>query len=223
VHFDVFLQPRVILKQGSDLAAPVKLDGRQRRKLALRARILEVARELFATRGFRTTTVAEICNSTDIANKTFFNHFPSKQDLLRELAQESLEGLFGLIDQVRAEEPTLRGRLRLLLSRLAERMAEAGPMHRETVTENIHILNESSEKSEHARRLTEAFGAIVRDGLEAGEVTRGHDAQTLTEMILGAYYVLMFNYANLDDFPIRAQAAAVADFLADALARSPEE
>jgi hypothetical protein len=63
----------------------------------------------------------------------------------------------------------------------------------------------------------------VADGLEAGDVTRRHDAETLTEMILGAYYVLMFNYANLDDFPIEKQATAVARFLGDALAPQAEE
>ena len=59
--------------------------------------------------------------------------------------------------------------------------------------------------------------------LAAGDVTRRHDAETLTEMFLGAYYVLMFSFANLDDFPIRKQALAVARFLADALAPPDEE
>ena len=65
-------------------------------------------------------------------------------------------------------------------------------------------------------------GAIVRDGLEAGEVTEEHDPETLTEMILGAYYVLMFNYANLDNYSIQKHAGAVARFLGDALAPPAE-
>jgi hypothetical protein len=96
-------------------------------------------------------------------------------------------------------------------------------MHRELVTELVHAVHESPARSEHARKLHDAFGAIVSDGLAAGDVTRRHGAETLTEMILGAYYVLMFNYANLDDFPIRRQALAAARFLADALTPAPEE
>ena len=57
----------------------------------------------------------------------------------------------------------------------------------------------------------------------AGELTRRHDAETLTQMILGAYYVLMFSFANVDDFPIRRQARAAAEFLADALAPVQQE
>ena len=42
-------------------------------------------------------------------------------------------------------------------------------------------------------------------------------------MILGSYYVLIFNYANLDDFPIRERGQAAARILTDALAPHPEE
>jgi hypothetical protein len=97
-------------------------------------------------------------------------------------------------------------------------------MFREVVTELVHVLHESSgSRTESARRLHDAFAAIVADGLAAGDVTRRHDAETLTDMILGAYYVLTFNYANLDDFPLEEQAIAVARFLGDALASAPEE
>jgi hypothetical protein len=96
-------------------------------------------------------------------------------------------------------------------------------MFREVVTELVHVVHESGSRSEQARGLHDAFGAIVADGLAAGDVTRRHDAETLTEMIMGAYYVLIFNYANLDDFPLADQAAAVARFLGDALAPSSQE
>ena len=42
-------------------------------------------------------------------------------------------------------------------------------------------------------------------------------------MMLGAFYVLMFNWANLEGYPLRRQALAAARFLGDALAPSPSE
>ena len=39
-------------------------------------------------------------------------------------------------------------------------------------------------------------------------------------MLLGAYYALMFNWANLEDYPLRRQARAGARLLADALCTS---
>ncbi|MFP8874097.1 MAG: TetR family transcriptional regulator [Myxococcota bacterium] len=62
---------------------PSDLGRRERRKLETRARIVAAATELFVEKGFPATKVAEICARVDIAHKTFFNYFPSKQHLLR--------------------------------------------------------------------------------------------------------------------------------------------
>jgi AcrR family transcriptional regulator len=202
---------------------PNDLSRRERRKLEVRARILEAAVELFDDRGFSATKVADICERADVAHKTFFNHFGAKQDLLRELAGYWIDQLLVDVETARKRGRSTRERLGHFFAQVADRAEEGGALHREHVTELVHAVHESAAKSEHARKLHDAFGALVRDGLEAGDVTRRHDAETLTEMILGAYYVLVFNFANLDDFPIRQQATAVARFLADALAPAPEE
>lgn len=52
-------------------------------------------------------------------------------------------------------------------------------------------------------------------GRGGGRFPRKHSIQT--ELLLGTYYALMFNWANLEDYPIRRQAQAVARLLGDAL------
>jgi len=203
--------------------AGAEISRRERKKLAVRARIVETAAELFMRDGFTATRVAEICERADVAQKTFFNHFASKQELLRELASYALAELFAVVETARKEERSTRARIGRLFAEVAERAQNAGPMNRELVTELVHAVHGSRQRSEHARRLHDAFGRLVGDGLAAGDVTRRHDPETLTEMILGAYYVLVFNYANIDGFPIERQAAAASRFLADALAPAAEE
>jgi AcrR family transcriptional regulator len=202
---------------------PADLSRRERRKLELRTRMLEAASHLFSEHGFHATKVADICDRADVAHKTFFNHFPSKQHLLREIANHGIDELLVDLEAARKQEQTTPQRLVAFFAVVAERTVEGGPMNRELVTELVHVVHGSPTKSEQARRLHDAFAKIVNDGLAAGDVTRRHDAETLTEMILGAYYVLMLNYANLDDFPIEKQAAAVARFLGDALAPPAED
>lgn len=46
-----------------------------------RERILETATELFANQGFRATGVNEIIEKSGVAKATFYNHFPTKDDL----------------------------------------------------------------------------------------------------------------------------------------------
>ena len=58
-----------------------ELGLRARKKQRTRELIAETARRLFAERGFEAVTVAEIARAAEVAEKTVFNYFPTKEDL----------------------------------------------------------------------------------------------------------------------------------------------
>jgi AcrR family transcriptional regulator len=192
------------------------LSRRERKKLEVRERILESAITLFDEDGFHATTVAEICESADVAHKTFFNYFPSKQHLLRKIAEQALANLLGLIDEIRQEDGTASERLQSFFVRIAEKI-EQGPMHRELLTEMIHVAHESRTDSEQARLLQAAFEGLIRDGRASGDIDTGARVDTQTELVLGAFYALMFNWAHQDGYRLRRQARALAQLVGQAL------
>jgi AcrR family transcriptional regulator len=55
---------------------------RERKKLKMRAAIQEKAMRLFLEKGFQATTIEEIAESVEISPSTFFNYFPSKEDVV---------------------------------------------------------------------------------------------------------------------------------------------
>src|ERR671938_482414 len=71
----------------------------ERKKQATRAHIADTARRLFAERGFDAVTVAEVARAADVAEKTVFNYFPTKEDLfysrMEAFEEELLEAVRG--------------------------------------------------------------------------------------------------------------------------------
>ncbi|MEO3875856.1 TetR family transcriptional regulator [Nonomuraea sp. B12E4] len=55
---------------------------RERKKRQTRQLLIRAAVRLFAEQGYEQTTGAQIAAAADVATKTFFNYFPSKEDVL---------------------------------------------------------------------------------------------------------------------------------------------
>ena len=75
---------------------------RERKKRATHDTIAAAARRLFAERGFEAVTVAEIARAADVAEKTVFNHFATKEHLAFAGREQRLDVLLARI----AERPT---------------------------------------------------------------------------------------------------------------------
>jgi AcrR family transcriptional regulator len=173
--------------------------------------------ERFTARGVESVKVDEICNAADIAQKTFFNHFPTKQHLMREIAEGLLHALLAILEAARREGGTTAQQLERFFAQVASEVERGGPMQRTFVIEVIRLVHDAPPNVEQSRRLYDAFGALLREGVRKGDTTTAYPVPVLSEVVVGTFITLMLNWLGIEGYPFRARATAMARFLGDAL------
>src|SRR5262249_16510569 len=69
--------------------APPTRGKREQNKAQNRAEILDAAREVFTELGYDAATVRDVIRRTRLGSGTFYNYFPDKESVFRELLRDS--------------------------------------------------------------------------------------------------------------------------------------
>ncbi len=86
---------------------PIKPGLRERKKQQTRDRIAREALKLFAERGYDETTLADIADAADVAPRTIFAYFDSKEDIVLCNELTFLETLQSKLDERRTGTTTV--------------------------------------------------------------------------------------------------------------------
>ncbi|MCW2858094.1 MAG: TetR/AcrR family transcriptional regulator [Marmoricola sp.] len=152
-----------------------------RRKAEVRERILQAAFDLFLSQGMEATKLEDICARADVANRTFFNHFATRQDMVRALAERRLANLHDvLFDLVDEPVPT---RLLGLFDNIATVLVDSGDTYREMIGTMLGTVGFGGERGSG---LHDTFLELIKDGVSRGEVSTRHDPATLADIVVGA-------------------------------------
>jgi len=189
---------------------------RERRRLEIRDRIVEAAQALFETNGYESTTVNEIAKSADVAYGTFFNHFPSKLDLLRELSDLSVRDLFESLEDVSKRPGSFAEHLVWLFEDAADRTEQMGPKTRDLMSAMMTLAFPESAVTDD-RRVRGAFRGFLEEGRAQGEIRDDVELETLVDVVVGSWYSMFLSWVHFEDHPLRERASAAANFLATTL------
>ncbi len=200
-----------------DAVSAVPAGRRERRRLEVFQRILDASQELFETKGFDETTVAEICEAADVAYGTFFNHFPTKSSLLVAMGESALGVISETLDKLTKRPIPIGDALEELFDGFAEELESVSPGRR-ALAARVQSVSFGDTPERRDRSFHGAFEVFLRKAAEDGRVRTDVDAVTLADLVSSSYATMSLSWVHIPDFPVRTRAKALAQLLGTALA-----
>ncbi len=162
---------------------------RQTQKEATRSRVKDAARVLFDTQGYQGTTIREIARHAGVSVGSVFTTFASKYEVLFEVMQDRLEGLYAELDRV---IPHLRGPTVDRLRTMFAIHFSFEVRHKRLFLSYIAAaydweLPATSTPMGRNKRLQGIIGECLEKGIANGDVDPGLDLQEAIDLLMAAY------------------------------------
>jgi AcrR family transcriptional regulator len=175
------------------MSTDVRPGLRERKKEATRRLIADTARRLFAERGFDAVTVAEVARAADVAEKTVFNYFPTKEDLFYSDMEAFEERLLAAIRERPAGDTVLEAFARFFLApqgvlALGDDAEATASLQRVTRVISGSPALLARERQVHAR-YTDALAALLAE--ETGEEPGAVEPWVAAHALLGVHRALI--------------------------------
>lgn len=165
----------------------------QQRSDNTRARLLEVALDLFSRSGYEATGVAEICAAAGVSKGAFYHHFASKQAVFLALLEDWLTSLDrDIIGVFLPGERVGEGLARMagMLGRVFEQAGAHLPMALEFWVQAQRDATIWQATIAPYRRYQDLFAAIITRGVQDGSL-RPVDPHVTARLLLGTAVGLM--------------------------------
>jgi AcrR family transcriptional regulator len=143
---------------------------RERKKQRTRQLIAETARRLFQERGFDGVTVDDVAHAAEVARKTVFNYFPTKEDLFFSGFEAFQERLLSAVRHREPGESMVRAFSRFLVESRGL-LAADDPGAIERLYEVNRLIAESPALLTRERQIfagyTDALAALIAEEIGA--------------------------------------------------------
>jgi AcrR family transcriptional regulator len=173
-----------------------ELGLRERKKQRTRELIAETARRMFVERGFEHVTVAEIARAAEVSEKTVFNYFPTKEDLVYWRLESFEEELLAAVRERAVGESILSAFGRFVLKRRGM-LAQEDPEAVEQLAALTRMITESPALLARERhvfeRYTSSLAALIAD--ERGASADEAEPRVAATAMMGVHRALI-DYAR---------------------------
>lgn len=167
--------------------------------------ILDAAAKVFARYGFRKTTMGDIVREAGVARATVYKYFGSKDEVFTAALHREFRAIVAAVRKAVEGGGTARERLRAGLLTHMDEIRHRRIVLQVTLEAWVDIMSRWKEQMvEMVGDVMEVYGAIVREGVESGEIRSG-DAELTTWTLLLSFKGLFMGVMTGDIEENRAE------------------
>jgi AcrR family transcriptional regulator len=156
-----------------------------------RDELLRIAAELFATKGFKNTTVRDIADAAGILSGSLYHHFDSKESMVDEILSSFQEELFGKYAEIIAGADDPRAKLEA-----AVRVSfEAIDQHRDEVAifqneaDYLGTFDRFGYLEDRNRQSRDVWLTLLGEGISSGALRQDLDIELVYRFIRDTVWV----------------------------------
>jgi AcrR family transcriptional regulator len=168
---------------------------RERKKVRLRAQIVDTSMRLFRERGYENTRIDDIVELLEISQPTFFRYFPSKDAVLRDVGRRGFDCIRQHLETELSSKASTTDRLREMYQAMAKEVESDRPLWQAVVLSGAMDPVRSPEMRQPEEMTDHLLREVIADGQKRGELTRTFPAAHLAEFMEALYTTVVRRWA----------------------------
>jgi AcrR family transcriptional regulator len=154
---------------------------------ARRRQILDAAARCFVAKGFHQTSMQDVIRAAGLSVGAFYRYFPSKTDLIRAIAEQTVGDLLVELDATvgQAGRPRLTDALRRVLEIAEQRISGEARIAVQVWAEAMHDAEMADLVSGIYGRIRERFTLLAGLARDDGQLPAGADPEAVGAVLFG--------------------------------------
>ncbi|MEA3335244.1 MAG: TetR/AcrR family transcriptional regulator [Chloroflexota bacterium] len=194
------------------------LGKRQTKKRQRKEMLYSVAMDLFRRQGFEETRVEDITQAAGVAKGTFFNYFPSKEDVLLYIGERHMSRLGAALANGSgaslSQERSMVAALKFLMRALADSLEEDKDLVKLAVNKAMKIAHLAPSTGSGRFSFQGLVAILISRGQRTGEFHPAIDPELVAQMLEGLYYQQLVLWCQEDfNFELGDRLEQVIDLL----------
>lgn len=187
------------------------LGRRSRKRLQMLEHLANTAGRLFEAQGYEPVTMEQIAAEADVAKRTLYNHFATKEAVLAYWIDAELARDLAHLQRDVARRKTFVSRVSCLLNASAD-WCEKHPVYLMAYLRHRFLsigVDESDNVRASGSDIAVTWQQLIAAGQQAGELSKGFQADQLAAWFHHLYLAALLRWLNMPSLSLREEFRAV--------------